>query len=150
MVSIEDIIYYPESKVLNANNTPSKKHLKNIKDLLFKVLIPIEKDWTSYCYNNKIGVGGINIIRGYVSNDLNQKLFIPENENSTHLNGYGVDTVPINGNIIEYEKFLKNYFDNRNFGELIEEKTKCGIPSWIHISYKDSNNQQKNKIYRLI
>ena len=150
MINVENIIYGSEIKALNIDNTPSKIHLKNIKFLLNKVLIPIEKAWTSYCYRNKIGVGGINIIRGYISNNINDKLIIPESKDSAHLNGYGVDTVPINGNIIEYEKFLKNYFDNRNFDELIEEKPRCGKPSWIHISYKNQDGKQRKKIYRRI
>lgn len=148
MIEINDLILTKSVKQLNIDNSPSKKHLKNLNNFLKNCLKPLEIEWNDYCIKNKLGNGGINIIKCYVSDNLN-KIDSEKNEYG-HLIGYAADTVPSNNKMKEYSSFLKEYFKNKNFDQLIEEKPRCGIPSWMHIGFKNENKAQRKQIFRLI
>lgn len=45
MLTIDDIIYTKEITNNKLNNTPSEQELKNIKELIAKILRPLEKKW---------------------------------------------------------------------------------------------------------
>lgn len=148
MLAIDDIIYTKEITNNKLNNTPSEQELKNIKELIAKILRPLEKKWDDYCLNNNLGHGGIVIKRGFISKNISDNYIIDSYMNFN--SGFSVTTYPSNGNMKEYSSFIKKYFNRKNYDRIIEIGFKNGIPDSIYISYKNITGEQRKQYFSLI
>ena len=148
MITINDIIYTKEIINSNLHNIPSDDELKNIKELLSKCLIPLEKKWNEYCSIHKVGYGGIFIKKGFISkcnsNFFNKNLYMNFD------NGFSVAIYPLNGNMKEFISFIKEYFKRKKYDRIIELGSKNGIPDSIYISLKNENLEQRKQYFNLI
>ena len=111
---------------LNIDNTPSNDVINNLKNLCINVLQPLRDKYGSY----------ISINSGYRSKELNTA--IGGSKTSDHCYGYAADIDTIDDNI-EIFNIIK---DNFKFDQLIAEMNDDGKPSWIHVSFKDTNRNQ--------
>ena len=66
---------------------------------------------------------------------------------SAHTIGYAFDLFPANRLIMDFRKFCKDYLSDKPFDQLIsEQEDNSGIPSWIHIGYKDHQERQHRRM----
>lgn len=115
------------------DNTPNADIINNLNQLI-DVLDDIREEWTKVCDVNGWGTGAIIVTSGYRSQAVNKA--VGGVNNSEHLLGYAVDIVPSNGKNLELYNMIRDYLllNNIPFSQLINEKPKNGIPSWIHFS----------------
>lgn len=124
-------LYWSTTAITNKiDNTPPN----NIKENLEKLIIflnPIREEWGS----------PINVTSGYRCYDLNELLH--GSSTSAHLHGLAVDLVPANGKIDEFKIFVRNYLQDKEFDQYIDEKS--GKSSWVHIGlfHPDGKTQRK-------
>ena len=115
------------------DNTPNAEIISNLNKLI-EVLDDIREKWTKLCNTNNWGNPSIIVNSGYRNNKVNKA--VGGVSNSEHLLGYAVDIVPSNGRNLELYNMIRDYLllNDIPFSQLINEKPKNGIPSWIHFS----------------
>ncbi len=122
-----------QSDTANNNNIDNTAP-NDIKCNLYKLiefLNPLREQWGS----------AIKVTSGYRSPELNKLL--NGSNTSAHLYGFGVDLVPMNGNIDEFKSFVKEYLADKQFDQYIDEASKTS--SWVHIGlfYLDGMTQRR-------
>lgn len=130
------------------NNTPNRQQTKNLEDLI-KVLDVIREEWTELCKINNWGSAAIIVNSGFRSDEVNKA--IKGSKNSEHCLGFAADIEPRNQRNLEFWNFIVDYVKTKNIGfsQLINEKPRAGIPSWIHLSINGKNGQRK-QIFTLV
>lgn len=115
------------------NNTPQEDIIKNIEELIV-FLDDIRENWGS----------AIKVNSGYRCPLLNKA--VGGSSTSSHLFGFAVDLVPVNGLIDDFFEFVKNYLLSNDipFDQLIDEHS--GNVHWVHIGYKNSRGEQRKEI----
>lgn len=85
------------------------------------------------------------ITSGYRCRELNNRM--KESSTSAHTIGYAFDLLPASGLVMDFRKFCKDYLSDKPFDQLIsEQEDNSGIPSWIHIGYKDHQGRQNRRM----
>lgn len=115
------------------NNTPNATIKQHLNELVDNILDPLREAWGS----------PIVISSGYRSPKVNKA--VGGSTTSAHVTGYAADTYPANGNMKEYQEFVKEFLKDKNFDQYICEYPKKGIASWIHIGYKNSKGLQRKQ-----
>jgi hypothetical protein len=112
------------------SNLPSDEHLKNLKQLVEKVLQPIRDQF-----------GPATINSGYRSPALNEA--VGGSKTSQHCYGQAVD-VEVRG-VANYD-LAKWIEDNLDYDQLILEFYTPGIPDsgWVHVSYTGKNHRKQS------
>lgn len=130
------------------NNTPNKQQTKNLEDLI-KVLDDIREEWTELCKINNWGSAAIIVNSGFRSFKVNKA--VGGSKTSEHCLGFAADIEPRNQRNLEFWNFIVDYVKTKNIGfsQLINEKPRAGIPSWIHLSINGKNGQRK-QIFTLV
>lgn len=130
------------------DNTPNELEIKHLEELI-KVIDNIREKWTELCRNNKWGSASIIVSSGYRSDKVNKA--VGGSKTSEHRLGYAVDFEPSNGKLKEFWDFIVDYVTTNNIGfsQLIAEKPRNGIPSWVHFSINGKKGQRK-QIFTLI
>ena len=120
------------------DNTPNEEEAKHLEELI-EILDNIREEWGS----------AIRVNSGFRSEEVNKK--VGGSKTSEHRLGYAVDMVPVNGEKKEFWDFMVKYVKDNdiNFSQLIAEKPKCGIPSWVHFSINGLKGYRK-QIFTLI
>lgn len=116
------------------NNTPQEEDIiKNIEELIV-FLDDIRENWGS----------AIKVNSGYRCPLLNKS--VGGSSTSSHLFGFAVDLVPVNGLIDDFFEFVKNYLLSNDipFDQLIDEHS--GNVHWVHIGYKNLSGEQRKEI----
>lgn len=130
------------------DNTPNDLETNNLKELI-KVIDEVREYWTILCNLNKWGSGVITVNSGFRSEEVNKA--IGGAKESEHKLGFAVDMKPSNGRNKEFWDFMVEYVKVKqlNFSQLINEKPKCNIPSWIHFSINGKKGYRK-EIFTLV
>jgi hypothetical protein len=120
------------------DNTPNELETKHLEELM-DVLDGIREAWGS----------AIRVNSGFRSEAVNKA--VGGSKTSEHRLGYAVDIEPNNQKNKEFWDFIVDYVKtkNINFSQLINEKPKCGVPSWIHFSINGLKGYRK-QIFTLV
>lgn len=124
----------------NLNNIPDADISQNLSYFIETVLDDLREKWGS----------AIRVNSAYRSEEVNNA--VGGSKTSAHLLGWAVDIEPCNGKMKEFQEFIPNYFKQNSiqFDQIILEKPKNGIASWVHIGLYNSKGEQRNQIFRLI
>lgn len=136
--SFEEFSKSETAKLRGINNNIPEEIKSNIEEFVDNILDPMREEWGS----------GIRITSGYRSPSLNRVL--KGSPTSVHPLGYAVDIIPSNGNMREFQAFVEEFLRDMEFDQLIFEKPRNGIASWLHIGYKNSNGRQRKQIFTLV
>lgn len=143
--SLKELTKSDTAKRQGIDNTPSPEHTNNIVELITQCLDPLREAWGSLCKTNNLGDPAIIVTSGYRSPGLNKA--IGGSLTSAHSIGAAADIIPANRNLGAFKKFCKNYFRDNTFDQLIsEEENHAGVPTWIHIGYKNRSGEQRRQM----
>lgn len=135
--TIDELCYSEYAKEHSIDNTPTDEQINNLNELI-DLLDNIRESWGS----------GIRVNSGFRSKELNEK--INGSKTSAHTVGYAADIYPVNGDIKGFDSFIWEEIDKYEFDQLIREKPKNGVPSWIHIGLKNRSGLQRKQKFTLI
>lgn len=135
--TIEELTRSDYASSNNIDNSPNDIYVDNIIELI-DLLDKIRESWGS----------GIRVTSGYRSDKLNTA--ISGSKTSAHTIGYAADIEPVNGDMKKFDEFIWKEIDKYEFDQLIREKPKNGIPSWIHIGLKNRSGLQRKQKFTLI
>ena len=147
--TLQEFIISDTAKKLNISNIPESWQINNINELVDNLLDPLREAWMNYCRINNLGSPGIHINSGVRSVALNNA--IGGSKTSAHMYGFAADIVPLNGKMMEFKKFCVNWLQNKSFDQFIsEDENNKGVPRWIHLGYKNSNNIQRRQFLKMV
>lgn len=113
------------------------------------LLDPLREAWEKHCADRKLGSPGIRVSSGFRSPSLN--VAVGGSLTSAHCSGYAFDLIPVNGKMMEFRSFCREFLKDRAFDQLISEKENSqGVPSWMHIGYKNSKGEQRGQLLSMI
>ena len=115
------------------DNTPNKSQIEHLKETAEML----------QTLRDKYGKG-IKINSGFRSAALNK--MVGGSPTSAHSNGYAADTVPTDGNMVEYQKVVLEWAKTHKFDQIIIEYSKNYVASWIHIGCKNGSGLQRKQI----
>ena len=133
--TIAELCASETAKKYNIDNTPDSIIISHLQQLI-NFLNPLREAWGS----------AIKVSSGYRCDKLNR--FVGGSKTSSHLIGYGVDLVPLNGKMDDFKKFIVDYMKIRMFDQCIIEKS--GKTEWIHIGLYNNKGQQRRMIFNII
>lgn len=122
------------AKKYGINNTPNSIVISHLQQLI-NFLNPLREAWGS----------AIRVSSGYRCEKLNR--FVGGSKTSSHLIGYGVDLIPVNGKMDAFKKFIIDYMKNKMFDQCIIEKS--GKTEWVHIGLYNLKGQQRKMIFNI-
>ena len=146
--SMEELTHSATAISKGIDNTPTSTEVKNNLLELIDVLDGIREGWTVLCEKNNWGSASIIVNSGYRSDALNKA--IGGSKTSAHSIGAAADIEPKNPRNKEFYDYCKEYLKDKPFDQLINEKPRCGIPSWIHIGLKNRKGEQRGQIFTLV
>lgn len=130
------------------DNTPSTTHVRNIEEMVKKLLDPLREAWAIECAHEQLGTPAIRVSSGYRGFQLNEAA--GGTATSAHCFGLAADLVPMNGRLTEFKRFCRAWLTARNspaFDQLIsEDETAAGVPHWIHLGYKNRLGAQRRQL----
>lgn len=130
------------------DNTPSDEHRAHIIESIETLLDPLRESWGEYCNEKALGTPDIRIASGYRSPSLNKA--VGESNTSVHCCGYAFDLVPLNGKMMEFKRFCREFLSTRPFDQLIStNEGQQGLPMYIHLGYKSSQGAQRRQFLSL-
>lgn len=133
--TIAELCESDTAKKYNIDNTPDPIIISHLQQLI-NFLNPLREAWGS----------AIKVSSGYRCDKLNR--FVGGSKTSSHLIGYGVDLIPLNGKMDDFKKFIVDYMKIRMFDQCIIEKS--GKTEWIHIGLYNNKGQQRRMIFNII
>ena len=122
------------AKKYGIDNTPNSIVISHLQQLI-NFLNPLREAWGS----------AIRVNSGYRCEKLNR--FGGGSKTSSHLIGYGVDLIPVNGKMDAFKKFIIDYMKNKMFDQCIIEKS--GKTEWVHIGLYNLKGQQRKMIFNI-
>ena len=137
-----------DDKKIKQQYTYTYTIVNNITELVENILQPLRDDWSKYCDANKLGSPSIIINSGYRCPELNKVL--GGSSSSAHLLGYAADVVPSNGKMNLFQPFIIEWLKDRQYDQLIIEKPRNGVASWLHIGWKNKNCEQRKQTFTLV
>lgn len=133
--TIAELCASDTAKKYNIDNTPDPIITSHLQQLI-NFLNPLREAWGS----------AIKVSSGYRCDKLNR--FVGGSKTSSHLIGYGVDLIPLNGKMDDFKKFIIDYMKMRMFDQCIIEKS--GKTEWIHIGLYNNKGQQRRMIFNIV
>ena len=131
------------------DNTPSTEVKTHLIELIENLLDPLRYQWGEYCKRKGLGSGAIIVSSGYRCPALNRA--VGGVASSAHLGGWAADTVPGNGRMTDYKRWILNEFIPNNpqikFDQIILEKSRTS--QWVHIAIRDLRGRQRQKAFSL-
>lgn len=146
--SVEELTHSATADKLKIDNTPTSTEVKNNLLELISVLDGIREGWTVLCEKNNWGSASVIVNSAYRCDALNKA--IGGSKTSAHVIGSAADIEPKNQRNKEFYEYCKEYLKDKPFDQLINEKPRCGIPSWIHIGLKNRKGEQRGQIFTLV
>lgn len=117
------------------DNTPSPEIKAHIVESVETLLDPLREAWGIHCNSKGPGSSGIRISSGYRCPALNKA--VGGSSTSAHCYGYAFDLVPVDGRMMEFKHFCREFVAKHKFDQLISEgEDKNGLPKWMHVGYK--------------
>lgn len=146
--TISELTRSDTASIKKIDNTPNKEITEHLIELVEKLLDPLRSDWAEYCDVNRLGNPAISVNSGYRCNELNKA--VGGSSTSAHLTGYAADISPINGNMKVFQSWIAEAIEELNWDQLIYEKPKNGIASWIHLGLKNKDGMQRRQKFTII
>lgn len=146
--TISELTRSDTASIKKIDNTPNKEITEHLIELVEKLLDPLRSDWAEYCDVNRLGNPAISVNSGYRCNELNKA--VGGSLTSAHLTGYAADIIPINGNMKVFQSWIAEAIEELNWDQLIYEKPKNGIASWIHLGLKNKDGMQRRQKFTII
>ena len=122
------------AKKYGIDNTPNSIVISHLQQLI-NFLNPLREAWGS----------AIKVTSGYRCKRLND--MVGGSKTSSHMIGYGVDLIPVNGKMDAFKKFIIDYMKNKMFDQCIIEKS--GKTEWVHIGLYNLKGQQRKMIFNI-
>ena len=122
------------AKKYGIDNTPNSIVISHLQQLI-NFLNPLREAWGS----------SIRVNSGYRCEKLNN--MFGASKTSSHLIGYGVDLIPVNGKMGAFKKFIIDYIKNKMFDQCIIEKS--GKTEWVHIGLYNLKGQQRKMVFNI-
>ena len=132
--TIAELCASDTAKKYGIDNTPNSIVISHLQQLI-NFLNPLREAWGS----------AIKVNSGYRCEKLNR--FVGGSKTSSHLIGYGVDLIPVNGKMDAFKKFIIDYMKNKMFDQCIIEKS--GKTEWVHIGLYNLKGQQRKMIFNI-
>ena len=132
--TIKELCESDTAKKYGIDNTPNSIVISHLQQLI-NFLNPLREAWGS----------AIRVNSGYRCEKLNR--FVGGSKTSSHLIGYGVDLIPVNGKMDAFKKFIIDYMKNKMFDQCIIEKP--GKTEWVHIGLYNLKGQQRKMIFNI-
>lgn len=147
--TISELCESDKADELGIINVPNEEETKHLEELI-EVCDKIREAWTELCEKNGWGRPSIRTNSGFRCEALNKA--VGGKKSSAHRIGYAIDFEPNNQRNKEFFEFLSEWLRENNipFDQLINEKPKCGVPSWLHFGLKNSQGLQRKQIFTLI
>lgn len=124
------------------DNTPSELHKLHLEEMVKNLLDPLREAWAIECAHEQYGTPALKVTSGYRGFRLNEA--VGGSTTSAHCVGWAADLVPMNGRLLEFKRFARQWLTKRGgFDQMISERENKGIPQWIHIGYKSKNGRQR-------
>lgn len=132
--------------IVNVPNQTETEHLEELIEVLDRII----EGWTELCNEKGWGTPSIHTNSGYRCEALNKA--VGGKSTSAHRIGYAIDFEPNNQKNKEFYEFLIKFLKENNikFDQLINEKPRCGIPSWVHFGLKNRKGEQRGQIFTLV
>ena len=130
-LDLTEVVRSESAKRNGIDNTPTPKHLENLKVIASNIFQPIREYF-------KIA---INISSGYRSEKLN-RLVPGTSLTSQHSTGEALD-IDMDGKKIKNSQVFHYIKDTLEFDQLIWEFGDETNPAWVHVSYKAEGKQRK-------
>lgn len=146
---LEEFLHSDKAIENNIENLPAWEIIINLSEFCEKLLDPLREAWSKQCERKMWGSPSLIVTSGYRCSKLNKS--VKGADNSNHKIGFAADIHPANGRNLEFHLFAKDFLLNspNGFHELINEYPINGVPQWTHISYKNKNGQQLQKIFEI-
>ena len=129
------------------DNAPNKEITKHLIELVEKLLDPLRSDWAEYCDVNQLENPEISVTSGYRCTELNKA--IKGSPTSAHLTGYASDIIPSNDRMEEFQDWITEAIEKYDFDQLIFERPRNGIASWIHLGLKNKDGLQRRQKFTI-
>lgn len=146
--NVDELCYSNVAVKNNIDNSPNKEIINNLNRLIDTLLDPIRKRWEIVCKDQNLGTPAIRINSGYRCEELNKA--VGGSKTSAHLSGYAADIFPVNGKMEIFQDWIKDEIDNYDYDQIIFEKVRNGIASWIHIGLKNNFGEQRKQKFTII
>lgn len=146
--TISELTRSDTASIKQIDNTPNKEITEHLIELVEKLLDPLRNDWAEYCDVNRLGNPAISVNSGYRCNELNKA--VGGSLTSAHLTGYAADIIPSNGRMKEFQVWITEAIEKYDFDQLIYEKPRNGIASWIHLGLKNKEGLQRRQKFTII
>ena len=131
---LEEFLTSATARKYSIENLPSFEVVKHLEELAL-FLDGVRAAWGS----------GINVSSGFRNDKLNA--CVGGVSTSVHKTGYAADLQPANGRFEEFKKFMLNYLKDKQFDELIIEKSNRAV--WLHFQLYSNNGFQRRKVFSL-
>lgn len=146
--SIEECTRSNTAAVHGVSNLPTDEHRQHLVEMIEELLDPLREAWGVVCEEESLGDPALRVSSGYRSDALNK--LVGGSSTSAHSVGYAVDLIPANSDILRFRSFCASWLPTRAFDQLIsEDENSAGVPSWIHIGYKNRQGQQRGQLLRM-
>ena len=66
------------------------------------------------------------------------------------MTGYAADIYPSNGNMKRFQVWITDEIENYNWDQLIYEKPRNGVASWIHLGLKNGSGEQRRQKFTIV
>jgi len=146
--TISELTRSDTASIKKIDNTPNKEITEHLIELVEKLLDPLRSAWAEYCDDNQLGNAGIRISSGFRNKELNKA--VGGSSTSAHLTGYAADISPINGNMKVFQSWIAEAIEEFDFDQLIYERPRNGIASWIHLGLKNKDGMQRRQKFTII
>lgn len=136
--TFEEFEYSETAKLRSINNDIPEHYKDNIEEFVNVILDPLREAWGS----------PIIITSGFRSESLNRAL--NGSKTSVHRYGLAADIKPSVGGMKKFQEFVTEFLKDKDFDQLIYEKPRNGVASWLHIGYKNNAGQQRKQTFTLV
>ena len=147
--TFEEFIKSDTAERLGIDNEPTDETVIDNIHILISVMDLIREEWTVYCEKNGMQHPQIIVNSGYRSEPLNKA--VKGSPTSSHMYGCACDFKPKNGQMKEFQEFVKDLLltQDINFDQLIFEKPKNGIATWLHLGLINKEGLQRRNIFTI-
>lgn len=129
---LEELMTSSTARQKSIENLPGWEVVEHLLELAF-FLDDLREAWGS----------GIKITSGYRNEALNKA--VGGVKNSAHQIGYAADIQPANGKIKEFAAFVEKWARNKNYDQIIVERSKKA--TWIHIGLFNNDHKQRRMCF---
>lgn len=142
--TISELTFSATAQRLGIDNRPTPIERTHLEELTNTLLNPLREAWSLVCKKKNLGSPKILILSGFRCHDLNLK--VGGSPTSAHLYGWAADLKPMNGELLAFKIFLKEWLLEKDFDQMISEKEDAqGRPRWIHLGLWHPTHIQRHE-----